>query len=86
MAPAAIKSEIPPSIGTQGGGQHPGEPAGGFGGGPPAKLVTVATNKHAAKNRCLVFINMNLAGKCKENKIDVQYVRKNRAKYLYLCD
>ena len=31
-APAAIKIEIPPSIGTHGGGQHLGPPAGGGGG------------------------------------------------------
>lgn len=30
-APAAISSDIPPSIGTQGGGQHPGPPEGGGG-------------------------------------------------------
>ncbi|MBA2611528.1 MAG: hypothetical protein H0U95_06130 [Bacteroidetes bacterium] len=31
-APAAIKNVMPPSIGTQGGGQQPGEPDGGGGG------------------------------------------------------
>ena len=30
-APAAISNDIPPSIGTHGGGQHPGPPDGGGG-------------------------------------------------------
>lgn len=31
MAPAAINNDIPPSIGTQGGGQQVGPPGGGGG-------------------------------------------------------
>ncbi len=46
MAPAAINKEIPPSIGIQGGGQHPG--VGGWGGGAPA--YTKSAQKQSIKN------------------------------------
>ena len=56
MAPAAINKEIPPSIGTQGGGQHPGLPGGG---GGPAKQNVVKQIKKIIKNINLIFIFLN---------------------------
>jgi len=52
-APAAIKKVIPPSIGIQGGGQQPGDPAGGGGG---------ADNKNWLPNiiRDKVSISLNI--------------------------
>ena len=46
--PAAIRKLIPPSIGTQGGGQHDGEavaPPGGGGGWENIVLITIGANK-----------------------------------------
>lgn len=48
---------MPPSIGIQGGGQHPGVPAGGFGGGGgPAKVAVTPINKKMVNSINLVFI------------------------------
>lgn len=59
MAPAAINKDIPPSIGTQGGGQHPGLVGGG---GGPAKHITVKPMVKINNNINLVFISRKLSG------------------------
>jgi hypothetical protein len=40
-APAAISKDSPPSIGTHGGGQHPGPPEGGGGADKPNELKLI---------------------------------------------
>lgn len=48
---------MPPSIGTHGGGQQPGVPAGGFGGGGgPAKVAVTPIIKKMVNSINLVFI------------------------------
>ncbi len=41
MAPAAISKDMPPSIGTQGGGQQPGSSVGGGGGGKASETAVI---------------------------------------------
>lgn len=64
MAPAAINKEIPPSIGIQGGGQQPGLPPGGFGGGIDMQIAAnPIVNKKRNKNFELIIIcfgNVNI--------------------------
>lgn len=47
---------MPPSIGIQGGGQHPGPTVGGGGGAVKAKLKAVKKNVKNSIKRYLVFI------------------------------
>ena len=61
MAPAAINKDMPPSIGIQGGGQHPGTPPAGGGGGGPAKHMAVKPNVNINNNINLVVISCKLS-------------------------
>jgi len=72
MAPAAISNDIPPSIGMQGGGQHPGvsPPPGGGGGGGKATHTAAKPNVKINTSKSLVFINVP--------KIDCKYIKNNR--------
>lgn len=71
MAPAAIRKVMPPSIGTHGGGQHPGAaPVGGGGGGgwAAAKPATQVIKK--SPEAAIRFIMA-----CSKNTVNV--VKKN---------
>jgi hypothetical protein len=66
-APAAISKDIPPSIGTHGGGQHPGPPEGG---GGAAKQNELKPIKKTAGKINFALINFLVIKRVNVNKIN----------------
>lgn len=74
---------MPPSIGMQGGGQHPGPPVGGGGGGPAKhKEDSDTINNETNKNFVLMIRLLRLKI---QNKTESKTLPENYMLNMYIC-